>query len=115
MNKSKLNKKVMLFSILLVFVICLGCASASENIDDNNTDEVLTTPTEDVGTDDTVLAAENMGSNNTVKATGGDELLGEDSGTGSFSDLNLLIKSTEAGGTLTLDRNFNYNNAVCKI
>ena len=98
MNKSKLNKKVMLFSIILVFVICLGCASASENIDDNNTDEVLTTPTEDVGTDDMVLTAQDdTGSNNTLKAN--DENTLGDAETGTFKDLNTLVKGTDIGAT----------------
>ena len=107
MNKSKLNKKVMLFSIILVFVMCLGCASASENIDDNSTDEVLTTPTEDVGTDDQVLTAEDT--NNSLGSNEDNNVLRADTAT--FKDLYSLIRSTEVNTTLELDRHYVYNSA----
>ena len=108
MNKSKLNKKVMLFSIILVFVMCLGCASASENIDDNSTDEVLTTPTEDVGTDDVVLAAEDTDSN--LGSDDANDILNANIGT--FTELNATINNPNSNGIIKLTKDYAYDSTT---
>ena len=102
MNKSKLNKKVMLFSIILVFVMCLGCESASENIDDNSTDEVLTTPTEDVRTDNQVLTAEDTNSN--LGSDNANDILTDSVGT--FTELNATIYDSTNKGVVKLTKNY---------
>ena len=114
MNKSKLNKKnVMLFSIILLFILCIGCVSAKDNIDNNNTNEVLNTPLDgEHRTNEGVLTAESTndigGNNNTLKANENSDIL-KDEQTGSFTDLNTLIKSNPQGEDLILDRDYIYN------
>ena len=118
MNKTKINKKVMLFSILLLFLLCISCVSANDSIDDNSTDEVLNSPMEDVGTDDEVLTtdtSDSIGSsatNDTLSSADDTNVLKYTDDVGTFTDLRNEISSVDEGQTLLLTQDYVYNSSV---
>ena len=111
MNKKKI---LIIFSVLMLFLMI----SSVSAMDTNKTNDVVSNvdSNDDYGVISTtvikknVLTADNSSEsfNKQSLSSDNDEIL-KDSATGSFSELNTLIKASQVGDVITLNKNYAYN------
>ena len=114
MEDFKIKSKIIIFCLILCLIFSITGVSAS---DVNTTDNQVLSATPDI---DTLSASVNTEQNNNTQSvsennilsagnddSGSNNLLGADEETGSFTDLDKLIKLSSE--TLTLTQNYKYN------
>ena len=106
----KCNKKILMLSILLVFLIMGAASAASDDVnttlsDDSNSQNIMTQDNSVEKTD--TVSTDTVGDNKQSEILSDDD----DSDTGNFTELNNLIQENKGyGKVIDLDKNYTYNN-----